>query len=107
MELWRQDGLQSSELNSSNIALSDYHVVSGAYTYDGVTVDTGRTFVYDIDGNLLQTLYPTNPYSLTVDTVTNFGFSVGVNNNSNVVVGEPYARKTAIEDDYGAVYFYR
>ena len=107
VELWRRDATEANEYSGYNIGLSDYHVVSGAHGYDGVATDSGRAFVYDIDGNLLETLYPTNPYNLQVDTYNNYGFSVAVNNNANVVVGEQAARKTQLEDDFGAVYFYR
>ena len=107
VQLWRADGDQSSQYMGYNIGLSDYHVVAGAYAYDGVATDSGKAVVYDIDGTLLQTLYPTNPYNLTQDAYNNYGRDVAVNNNGNVVVGEPYARKHVHEDDIGAVYFYR
>ena len=107
VQLWRKDGDQATSYFGYNIGLSDYHVVTGAIGYDGVAADSGKALVYDIDGTLLQTLYPTNPYNLTQDAYNNYGRDVAVNNNGNVVVGEPFARKTQHEDDFGAVYFYR
>lgn len=106
VQLWRADG-DGSYNYGYNIGLSDYHVVTGAVAYDGANTDSGKAVVYDIDGTLLQTLYPTNPYNQTYDPYNNYGRDVAVNNNGNVVVGEPATRKHVHEDDYGAVYFYR
>jgi hypothetical protein len=107
VELWNKDGGGTSQYLGGTVDISNQYVVSGAYGYDGASIDTGRAFVWDLDGNEVSILYPTNPYNLTQDAYTNYGYSVAVNNNANVVVGEQLARKTQHEDDYGAVYFYR
>lgn len=107
VQLWRKDDTASSQYLGGAVDISDQYVVAGVSGYDGLATDTGRAWVWDLDGNEVSTLYPTNPYNLTQDSYTNYGYSVAVNNNANVAVGEPLARKTQHEDDYGAVYFYR
>ncbi len=81
-----------------SVAISGNKVLVGAYTDDTGAEDVGSVYLFDISGNLLETINKPNPMS-----GDNFGLSLSIYENY-ILVGAD--REDAGAEDVGSVYLF-
>jgi hypothetical protein len=78
-----------------SIAIGNDRIVVGSRYDDDYGLQTGAAYIYDLEGNIINKIYPSDPEATLV-----FGFSVDINDNLIAVGAVGYA------DFIGAIYLY-